>query len=318
MVSFELQPRLCDWRLLRSLPMRKLDMKKIAYLLLLGASFAATAAPALAADIIEEPPVVIEQPDPAPVVVEAAGGWYIRGDVGYAMNGDLEGDYVTYGTPGGSNTITGELDNSFSFGGGIGYQVTKHLRTDLTVDYFTSADFNGSTVGGPCSINGGPSIPNCISTDKSSYSALSVMANAYIDIATYGRFTPYVGAGIGATHVKWDQLSNVECDATNPASCNPTIFHEGGKGWRATGALMVGASIDVACNVKADVGYRFRHIEGGRMFEFAGAAGPGDHDAIQTHEVRAGLRYGFGGSGCGHHGGGNEYVAGDSGGPIYK
>ncbi len=130
-------------------------MKKIAHLLLLGASFAATAAPTFAADIIEEPPVVVEAPEPQPVLVEAAGGWYIRGDVGYALNGDLEGEYVTYGAPiGGSNTIVGELDNSFSFGAGAGYQISKHLRADLTADYFSSADFNGSTVGGPCSIGG--------------------------------------------------------------------------------------------------------------------------------------------------------------------
>jgi opacity protein-like surface antigen len=297
--------------------MRKTDMKKFAHLLLLGASFAATAAPALAADIIEEPPVVISQPDPVPVV-EAAGGWYIRGDVGYALNDELEGEYVTYGAPiGGSNTIAGELDNSFSFGGGIGYQVTKHLRADLTADYFSSAEFNGSTVGGPCLI-ATVSVPNCISTDTSSYSALSVMANAYVDIGTYGRVTPYVGAGIGVTHIKWDQLSNSECDAANPASCNPVITHEGGKGWRATGAVMVGASIDVTCNVKADVGYRYKRVEGGRMFEFAGFGGPGDHKALNSHEARIGLRYAIGGHGCGGGGQDGGYVAQDMGGPVYK
>lgn len=289
-------------------------MKKIAHLLLLGASFAATAAPALSADIIEEPPVVIEQPEPAPVIVEAAGGWYIRGDVGYALNGELEGEYSTPGDP---NYITGELDNSFSFGGGIGYQVTKHLRTDLTLDYFSSADFNGTTTGA-CGVNPAPN--SCVSTDTSSLSALSVMANAYIDIGTYGRVTPYVGAGIGATYVKWGDLTNIACDpATNPIACDLAVVHGGGKGWRATGALMVGASIDVTCNVKADVGYRYRHVEGGRMFEYAALNGPGDNDSLSSHEARIGLRYAIGGNGCGggkHHDGG--YVAQDMGGPVYK
>ncbi len=145
------------------------------------------------------------------------------------------------------------------------------------------------------------------------------MANAYIDIGTYGRVTPYVGAGLGVTHIKWDTLSNSECDASNPASCNPGVTHEGGKGWRASAALMAGASIDITCNLKADVGYRFRHVEGGRMFEFAGFGGPGDHGSLNSHEARAGLRWAIGGNGCGggHHDGGG-YVSNDNGGPVYK
>ena len=289
-------------------------MKKIASLLLVGAAFASYCAPALAADLPpEEPPVVIESSPP--VMIESSGGWYIRGDAGYVLNGSLEAEYVTYGAPiGGSNTLFGELENAYSFGGGIGYQVTKHLRADLTADYFSSAKFTGSTVGGPCLI-GGANVLNCVSTDNDAYSALSVMANAYVDIGTYGKITPYVGAGLGVTRIKWDGLRNSECDAANPASCNPVVQHGGGTGWRASAALMAGASIDITCNLKADVGYRYRHTEGGRMFEFAGFGGPGDHGALKTHEARAGLRWAIGGKGCGggHHGGG-----GYDGGPVYK
>jgi hypothetical protein len=36
--------------------------------------------------------------------------------------------------------------------------------------------------------------------------------------------------------------------------------------------LMAGASIDVTCNVKADVGYRFLHVGGGDMFGYNEAA----------------------------------------------
>jgi opacity protein-like surface antigen len=276
---------------------------------LVSAAFASFSAPLLAADLPpEEPPVIIDTPAPM-VEIESSGGWYIRGDAGYVLNGSLEGEYST---PGGTNLIFGDLDNSFLVGGGIGYQITKHLRTDLTADYFSSADFTGSTTGA-CGAN--PAVNGCVSTDISSLSALSIMANAYIDIGTYGRVTPYVGAGIGATHIKWGDLSNTACDATNPASCDPTVVHGGGKGWRATGALMAGASIDITCNLKADVGYRFRHVEGGRMFEFAGGNGPGDHGALKTHEARAGLRWAIGGKGCGggYHGGG-----GNDGGPVYK
>jgi len=54
-------------------------------------------------------------------------------------------------------------------------------------------------------------------------------------------------------------------------------------------------------NMKLDVGYRYSHINGGRMFEYAAGAGgttgagPGFDHGINVHEVRGGLRYQFGG-----------------------
>ncbi len=41
--------------------------------------------------------------------------------------------------------------------------------------------------------------------------AYSLLANAYVDLGTYGYITPYVGAGIGGTYVKWDKLRNTSC-----------------------------------------------------------------------------------------------------------
>lgn len=271
-------------------------MKRSFSFLLLGASFAALANVAHAADIIEEP-VVIDTPAPVGESV-AAGGWYLRGDLGYSKNESVFGNYATYGTPGGSNAIYGKLKGGLSGGVGVGYQINNHLRADLTADYFAKANFSGSTRGGPCNI-GGAVVANCVSTDSSSLTALSMMANAYVDLGTYGRITPYVGAGMGATHVKWGSLSNIECDATNPASCNGTVNHAGGKGWRATFAVMAGASVDLTCNLKADAGYRYRHVTGGDFFGFAGAGGPGTHAALKSHEVRAGLRWAIGGNNCG-------------------
>ncbi len=37
---------------------------------------------------------------------------------------------------------------------------------------------------------------------------------------------------------------------------------------------MAGATIDVTCNLKADVGYRYRHVQGGDMFGYARMAVP--------------------------------------------
>ena len=68
--------------------------------------------------------------------------------------------------------------------------------------------------------------------------------------------------------------------------------------WRFTYALMAGLAYDVSKSMKVDLGYRYRHIDGGSMFQFdpatmaAGASGTqGSDPGFDTHEVRLGLRY---------------------------
>jgi opacity protein-like surface antigen len=237
---------------------------------------------AFAADMVE-PPIVEAPPyqEPAPDF----GGWYIRGDLDYHWADFRGSEYITYGSccvDPGSNSLGGDLDGAFSLGGGIGYQITNYLRTDLTADYWFDSDFNGSSTG-----------TNGVSTDASSFSTWLLLANAYADLGTYYGFTPYVGAGIGGAHIKWDDLHN---------TIGPdTTVHQGDENWRFAWALMAGTSYCLTDALKLDVGYRFSHINGGRMFEIApGQPGPGFDDGFNVHEARAGLRYQFGGdTGCG-------------------
>ncbi|WEZ82613.1 porin family protein [Rhizobium sp. 32-5/1] len=242
---------------------------------------------AYAADVYE-PPVeqpIIEQP----VAVEAASGWYLRGDAGYSFT-KLRGAHFYQGSNANDRDFdSADLDDSYTLGIGAGYQVNNYLRGDVTLDYLGEADFEGST-SGACGVAAA-----CTSRDISSMTAWSLLANAYVDIGTYGSITPYVGAGIGGTNVKWDKLRNTSCETGNPANCDPTVEHGGKDKWRFTYALMAGASIDVTCNVKADLGYRFRHVLGGNMFGYEQNGGPGSDKGLYLHEARAGMRYSFGG-----------------------
>jgi opacity protein-like surface antigen len=58
---------------------------------------------------------------------------------------------------------------------------------------------------------------------------------------------------------------------------------------------MAGTSIDITCNLKADIGYRYRYIVGGDMFGYNENGGPGRDKGISSHEARIGARYNFGG-----------------------
>jgi opacity protein-like surface antigen len=258
-------------------------MFKFAKPALLGATLLASVSGALAADIIEP---IVEAPPPVVYEEPSYGNWYIRGDIDYHWSDYKNDHYITYGPPPGTASFTeGELEGAWSIGGGVGYQASKYLRTDLTVDWFADSDFRGSTAGFCAGLP-------CVSTDASSYSALVLLANAYVEFGSWNRFRPYVGAGIGGAYVKWDDLQN-----TIPPV---TTTHKGSKNWRFAAALMAGASYCLTKDLDLDAGYRFTHIEGGRQFEFANGAGPGFDDGINVHEVRAGLRWNFGGTrtGC--------------------
>lgn len=264
--------------------MFKLVRKAAALGLLIG-----LASPALAADFGEPPietaPFVPEYRDAAYEDVDY-GGWYIRGDLNHHWSKWRGADYITYGPPPGSNTFSsGKLRGAFSLGGGVGYQVTRHFRTDLTGDYWFKSKFEGHT-SGTCGTTG----LSCVSNDSTSYTAFLLMANAYADLGTWHGVTPYVGAGVGGAHIKWDTLVNENDDGR--------FEHRGGKGWRFAYALMAGASYCLTDRAKLDLGYRFTHINGGRMFEYANFGGPGFDKGINAHEVRAGLRYQFGNSDC--------------------
>jgi opacity protein-like surface antigen len=247
----------------------------------LAALVAGVAGSAFAADMIE-PPVIEAQP---PVVYEEAsyGGWYLRGDVDYHWSDYRGGDYITYGPPAGTGAFDfGNLKGSLSLGAGVGYKVSRYFRTDLTVDWMFKSKFRGQTTGTACGL------PTCVSVDESSYSALLLLANAYADLGTYHGITPYVGAGIGGAHIRWDDLHNTVGGITT--------IHRGASGWRFAYALMAGASYCLTDRTSLDVGYRYTHINGGRQFEYAPVAGPGFDKGIDIHEARAGLRYQFGGN----------------------
>jgi opacity protein-like surface antigen len=265
-----------------------------------------TALPALAADY--EPPIVVDQPEEVPV--EVGSGWYLRGDIGYNASVDADDpfDYRTFDPITAiysDNTFaTADLDRQFTYSIGAGYNFTDWLRADVTFDYFT-VDFDGTTVSGlPCSTDPIYAGTTCRSVDSADGYALSFLANGYVDLGTYVGLTPYVGAGLGYTYVNWDTMNDSTFCVAGAATC-PGITnqfaqteHGGDDSWRFTYALMAGVAYDLDRDLKLDVGYRYRHIEGGDMFDFdpatiqAGATGvQGQDPGFSSHEVRVGLRY---------------------------
>jgi opacity protein-like surface antigen len=290
--------------LIETAPLRESEKMRFTQRIMLAlAASVGTLAAAQAADY--DPPIYVEQAAEY-VPVEVGSGWYLRGDVGYVFDASIgQVDYRTYDgfTYDAASFDTQDISTDFSWGGGFGYRFTDYFRADATVDGFR-ADFSGTTSSATSCVQPPADDTTCRSEDNSEVSAVSVMANGYVDLGTYVGITPYVGAGIGYSYVSWSALNNsTYCvDGAVDACATPgvvsTTQHGGVDGWRFTYALMAGFAYDLTQNFKLDVGYKYRQIDGGDMFAWdAGSAGLGATGAqgtsgdIKTHEFKVGLRY---------------------------
>ncbi len=223
---------------------------------------------------------------PAPVIehipeVPAAGGWYLRGDIGYKL----------YGDPGGSfnDPVIGDLrfqresmDDAWMIGVGVGYKFTDYFRADVTVDYETPAKVKGYAVCGGCT--GG------FSEESADIDVWTVMFNGYVDIGTWNNITPYVGAGLGAA---WVNTSGAT--AVNPGGVT-TNYDGSNSEWNLAWALMAGASYAFTPNWSMDAGYRYKNLGDAKTVRYYNAGTGGTRvkwEDLTAHEFRLGVRYQF-------------------------
>ncbi len=227
-------------------------------------------------------PVFVEEPELPPV--EVSGGWYLRGDLGYKVYRKPKVHFP-------DRDFTNEkLDNTGIVGIGVGYRVNDMFRTDVTLDYEWDSDFSGNV---KC-------MDNCNLVTNPSYETATVdvwtvLWNAYADLGYYNGFTPYVGAGIGASHIRVKDVEylNPKTDGTFVKGKYP-----GGSDWSLSWALMAGVGYEIDQNWKIDAGYRYLHIGevATAKIDSGGHVASIKYEDLAAHEVRVGLRYEFGGS----------------------
>ncbi|ASY58097.1 outer membrane protein [Sinorhizobium sp. CCBAU 05631] len=257
----------------------------------------ADAAAANDEDLLDAPEITISTEK------EVGSRLYLRGDIGYAgWTGEGDPLYRNFNSGTGSYSNVpfddARFDEPVSGTIGVGYRITDVFRADLTAEYFEGR-FNGSSLtAGPCAGEGAGT--SCALSQSGNFSALGLMANGYVDLATLAGFTPYVGAGIGATHIEWKTVRESSTCIAGGGACSGAAAggsFEGRDSWRFTYAVMAGLSYDVTDRLKFDIGYRYSRIAEGDMFGFgaealAGASGSKGHDdGLSRHEIRAGLRF---------------------------
>ena len=251
-----------------------------------GAALGALASAAYAADIIE--PAIIE----APVIeqVKPFGGWYIRGDVGYAKLDERDGVQIdtTFGQPKQAGNqpatvipfTTEAEDNAFTVGVGVGGHLGQYLRADITADYLSGGKLTfGQDLG--CAGTA------CNDVYEAEFNAILMMANAYVDAGTYAGITPYVGAGIGFARIAYDDVL-VTCTTPCGPAGGTTVNYDSDRSLRLAWSLAAGASYDVNDQFAIDAGYRFTRVEEGKIADIEGTEFK--DSGVDLHQVRLGAR----------------------------
>jgi opacity protein-like surface antigen len=231
---------------------------------LAAAGLIAQATSTMAADMPNTYPrePIVERPRPP--LLDTNSGWYLRGDIGYRW-ARLNGAQAAAGF---TSPTSNSLDNGLFVGIGGGIK-SDWLRTDVTIDY-----------GAPMKYRGTIATPDDVTAK---ITAASVLFNGYIDLGTWYRATPYIGAGAGTAYLRtFDYASTAAPPFTGGLSQTQ---------WNFAWAGMAGVAYAVSPNILVDVGYRY--INFGDVKTASDSLGSMTFKNLAAHEARIGLRWSF-------------------------
>lgn len=249
--------------------------------------FVAAFAVFLAGDMARAADLPVPPPMPIPVE-DVTQGWYLRGDIGMSQQHVNHISHPSFATAPGFEFIdNGGFDAAPFFGIGAGYQFNDWLRVDVTGEYRGKASFHALDR----FLNGSNYNTNDYTASKSEWLFL---ANAYLDLGTWWRITPFVGAGIGVTQNRINHFRDTNVIA-------------GGGGWADTGtdtdlawAIHGGLSYKVTPGFTVELAYRYLDLGDAqtailRNLDPATSSGnplnPVTFNHITSHDLKVGLRW---------------------------
>ncbi|MCA0407150.1 MAG: outer membrane beta-barrel protein [Proteobacteria bacterium] len=242
------------------------------------------------------PPLSQGAPSSMSMAVEDSG-LYLRGDLGYSFNRASDIYYSPANTAG-ESTLSRSLKNSGLVAVGIGYQINPMLRGDITLEQRGRSEFRYlDRVENP----GSPA--NYYLNDVRGKLGLRVaMVNAYANLGTWQRFTPFLGLGVGVAATSVRDVFN---KGVGPGNNHPDAKGIGTNidSTSLAYAVHAGVSYAVARNWSVELGYRYlglNTVRGGTMNCYnAGTAtyvACGYRTMVKNfgaHDLKFGLRYLF-------------------------
>lgn len=254
-------------------------MYRFARMTFVAGLFAGAAGPSVAADLYVEP-----------VVEPVVGAWYLRGYLGMSNQfyEGLESDLFDIPFAHGWYD-EGGFASAPIVGGGIGYEFNDYLRGDLTVEWRGKSDFDA--LDWVEATEGAGLTTNDYTAKKSE---LVFMANGYYDFGAFYGFTPYVGAGIGASYNTISDFRDV--NVIN----NGGGYADDNSKWNFAWALHAGMGFQATERMVIDFGYSFISLgdaETGTLKNDDGVSFPtGQNETVKfndiySHDFKLGFRY---------------------------
>ncbi|MFN3867758.1 MAG: outer membrane protein [Hyphomicrobiaceae bacterium] len=235
-----------------------------------------------------------------PMEVHSSGpSWYVRVDGSYSHYDDpiMVEDHIY-------DLVDTSLSSAWGVGGGVGVYLSHGFRADLTYEHRFESDATGTLLNHAADLNG---------VREFGLKSRLLLANVYYDFNQGGRFSPYIGVGLG--YVRHETTAGT---VTGLCGCDGTI--DGEKAGSVAGAVMAGVTVNLtgdrgrevhggstkdgvvfAASNRAlllDVGYRYLYLgeatTGPVRANLPGGPVVSDDPTVENihaHELRVGLRY---------------------------
>jgi len=217
---------------------------------------------------------------PPPVVIEEFSGWYLRGFVG------MSNQQAKLFHPAFDENPYTHVDDGFDsapiFGAGVGYYFNDWLRFDVTGEYRGSANYHGYGT-----YTGSPGGSDEYRARKKEWVGL---LNAYIDLGTWNKLTPFIGAGVGGAYNTISSFLDV-----NTAN-NGVYSAQTASKFNFAWALHAGLAYKVTPNFTVELSYRYLDLGSaetgtGVSFDGSNANGrPFQFNDLVSHDIMLGLR----------------------------
>ena len=215
---------------------------------------------------------------------EFAGGWYLRGDIGFTNQKVSKIENRLLNAADQVQHINSDFDSAGLFGVGVGVAFNNFLRFDVTGEYRMASSYNGLDV----VTFGNANQTNDYRAKKSEWLFL---ANAYLDLGTWWCVTPFVGAGVGFSRVSISGFTDVNTPNAGVA------FGATQSQWNFAWALHAGLAYQVTNNLVVEFAYRYTNLGdgiAGDTIDFNGNNNfnnPTTFKDITSHDFKLGLRW---------------------------